>query len=46
MGLTVLAAAGMPMWELLAHLALVEHGDHLVVRDILSGDQTLRAVAN
>ena len=45
-GLTVLAAAGMAMWELLADLGLVEHGDHLVVKDILSGDQAVQTVAN
>lgn len=45
-GLTVLAAAGMAMWELLADLGLVEHGDHLVVKDILSADHTTRIVAN
>jgi hypothetical protein len=37
-GLTVLAAAGMAMWGLLADLGLVEHGDELVVKDILAGD--------
>jgi hypothetical protein len=36
-GLTVLAAAGMAMWDLLAGLGLVEHGDELVVKDILAG---------
>ena len=46
MGLTVLAAAGMAMWDLLADLGLVEHGDHLVVKDILSGGQAVQNVAN
>jgi hypothetical protein len=46
MGLTVLAAAGMAMWDLLADLGLVEHGDHLIVKDILSGDQAVQTVAN
>jgi hypothetical protein len=46
MGLTVLAAAGMAMWEILADLGLVEHGDHLVVKDILSGAQAVQTVAN
>lgn len=45
-GLTVLSAAGLAMWDLLADLGLVEHGDHLVVKDILSGDQVVQAVAN
>ena len=44
-GLTALAAAGMAMWELHADLGLVEHGDHLVVKDILSGDQAVQTVA-
>jgi hypothetical protein len=34
-GLTVLAAAGMAMWGLLADLGLVNCGDELVVKDIL-----------
>jgi hypothetical protein len=38
-GLTVLAAAGMAMWGLLADLGLVDHGDQLVVKDILTADQ-------
>jgi hypothetical protein len=46
LGLTVLAAAGMAMWGLLVDLGLVEHGDRLVVKDLLNGDQLLRAVAN
>jgi hypothetical protein len=46
MGLTVLAAAGMAMWEILADLGLVERGDHLVVKDILSGAQAVQTVAN
>ena len=46
MGLTVLAAAGMAMWEILADLGLVEHGDHVIVKDILSGDQAVQTVAN
>jgi hypothetical protein len=33
---TVLAAAGMAMWALLADLGLVEHGDQLVVKDLLT----------
>jgi hypothetical protein len=45
-GLTVLAQAGMAMWGLLADLRLVEHGDELVLKDILSGDLTIRPVAN
>ena len=45
-GLTVLAAAGMAMWGLLVDLGLVEHGDHLVVKDILSSDQAVQTVAN
>ena len=45
-GLTVLAAAGMAMWGLLADLGLVEHGDQLVVNDILTGDQPGQPVAN
>jgi hypothetical protein len=45
-GLTVLVAAGMAMWGLLADLRLVEHGDELVVKDILTGDLTIRPVAN
>jgi hypothetical protein len=45
-GLTVLAAAGMAMWGLLADLGLVEHGDQLVVNDILTGDQPGQHVAN
>lgn len=45
-GLMVLAEAGMAMWGLLADLRLVEHGDELVVRDILIGDLTIRSVAN
>ena len=44
-GLTVLAAAGMAMWELLADLGLVEHGDHLVVKDILSAGHAVQTVA-
>jgi hypothetical protein len=46
LGLTVLASAGMAMWGLLADLGLVEHGDRLVVKDLLTGDQILRLVAN
>jgi hypothetical protein len=46
LGLTVLAAAGMAMWGLLADLGLVEHGDQFVVKDLLTGDQTVRPVAN
>jgi hypothetical protein len=38
-GLTVLAAAGMAMWGLLADLGLVDHGDQLVVKDILTANQ-------
>jgi hypothetical protein len=38
-GLTVLAAAVMAMWGLLADLGLVDHGDLLVVKDILTADQ-------
>jgi hypothetical protein len=45
-GLAVLAAAGMAMWGLLADLRLVEHGDELVVKDILTGNLTIRPVAN
>jgi hypothetical protein len=45
-GLAVLATAGMAMWGLLADLRLVEHGDELVVKDILVGDLTIRPVAN
>jgi hypothetical protein len=45
-GLTVLAAAGMAMWGLLADLRLVEHGDELVVKDLLTGNLTIRPVAN
>ena len=37
-GLTVLAAAGLAMWGILADLGLANHGDELAVRDILSGD--------
>ena len=42
----VLAAASMAMWELLTDLGLVEYGDHLVVKDILSGDNAAQTVAN
>jgi hypothetical protein len=45
-GLTVLAAAGIAMWGLLADLGLVEQGDQLVLKDILTGDQAVRLVAN
>ena len=45
-GLTVLAAAGMAMRGLLADLGLLEHGDQLVVKDILTGDQAVQPVAN
>jgi hypothetical protein len=45
-GLTVLAAAGMAMWGPLADLRLVEHGDELVVKDLLTGNLTIRPVAN
>jgi hypothetical protein len=45
-GLTVLAAAGMAMWGLLADLRLVEHGDELAVKDLLTGNLTIRPVAN
>jgi hypothetical protein len=45
-GLAVLAAAGMAMWGLLADLRLVEHGDELVVKDILACDLTIQPVAN
>jgi hypothetical protein len=45
-GLTVLAAAGMARWGLLADLGLLEHGDQLVVKDILTGDQAVKPVAN
>jgi hypothetical protein len=45
-GVTVLAASGTAMWELLADLGLVECGDHLVVKDILSGDKAVQSVAN
>jgi hypothetical protein len=34
------------MWGLLADLGLVEHGDQLVVKDILTGDQAVQPVAN
>jgi hypothetical protein len=37
-GPTVLATAGMAMWGLLADLELVEHGDELMVKDILAGE--------
>jgi hypothetical protein len=37
-GPTVLAAAGVAMWGFLADLGLVEHGDELVVKDILTGE--------
>ena len=45
-GLTVLTAADMAMWGILAGLGLVEHGDRLVVKDILNGDQAAQPVAN
>jgi hypothetical protein len=45
-GLTVLAAAGMAMWGLLADLRLVEHEDELVVKDLLTGNLIIRPVAN
>jgi hypothetical protein len=45
-GLTVLAAAGMAMWGILADLRLVEYGDELVVKDIPTGNLTIRPVAN
>ena len=35
-GLTVLAQAGKEMWVLLRDLGLVDSGDYLVVKDILS----------
>ena len=44
-GLTALAAAGMAKWDVLADLGL-EHGDHLVVKDILSGNRAVQTVAN
>jgi hypothetical protein len=40
-GLTVLASAGMAMWGLLADLGLLQHGDQLVVKDILTADQAV-----
>jgi hypothetical protein len=36
----------MAMWGLLADLQLVEHGDALVVNDVLTGNLTIRPVAN
>jgi hypothetical protein len=42
----LLAAAGMAMWGVLAGLQLVEHGDELVVKDVLTGNLTIRPVAN
>ena len=35
-GLTVVVAAGIAMWGLLADLGLVDHGDQLVVKDIFN----------
>jgi hypothetical protein len=32
------------MWGLLADLRLVEHGDELVVKDLLTGNLTIRPV--
>jgi hypothetical protein len=40
-GLTVLATAGLAMGSLLADFRLVEHGDELVVEDILAGDHPI-----
>jgi hypothetical protein len=45
-GLTALSAAGMAMWGLLADLGLVQHGDRLVVKDILTSDMDVRPVSN
>lgn len=45
-GLTVLAATDMALWGLLAGLGLVERGDQLVVKDILTGGQASQPVAN